>query len=304
MPFLTESPPRRGVATEIRPGIRRIVADNPGVMTYFGTNTYLLDGADGLTIIDPGPDRPEHVQNILAAAGGAPVRRIVLTHGHSDHAGAAPGLQAATGAPVFAYPTTGQTLAPDHALADGAAVAGLTAVFTPGHAADHLCLATSAGGEKLLFSGDHVMSWSSSIVNPPDGDMRDYYGSLDRLLRRDDALYLPGHGPPLPAPQVLVAELLAHRRHREAAILERLRQRDWSVGALAKTLYGKTDPWLIVAAQRNVLAHLLKLRAEDLVTEQPNTAEPSDAAGLEAAMHHDAQRIFSLRPRPSPTTDH
>ena len=181
MPFLTESQPPRGVATDILPGIRRIVADNPSVMTYFGTNTYLLDGADGLTVIDPGPDQPAHVRDILAAAGEVAIHRILLTHGHGDHAGAAASLRAATGAPIFGCQRA-QT-PPDTGLADGGEVAGLRAVFTPGHAGDHLCFAATVGSHKILFSGDHVMSWSSSIVNPPDGDMRDYYGSLKRLLR-------------------------------------------------------------------------------------------------------------------------
>ncbi len=296
MPFLTESPPPRGIATEIRPGIRRIVADNPSVMTYLGTNTYLLDNADGLTIIDPGPDHPAHIQDILAAAGNVPIRRILLTHGHGDHAGAASGLQAATGAPVFVYRAA--QVPPETGLADGDTVAGLNAVFTPGHAADHLCFATTAGTTKILFSGDHVMSWSSSIVNPPDGNMRDYYRSLDLLLRRDDALYLPGHGPPLPRPRTLVEELLAHRRHRETAIIEALRQQEWSVGSLAAALYGKTDPWLIVAAQRNVLAHFLKLRDEGLAVERPGAAASSDATDVQAAMRRDAERVFALPPEP------
>ena len=139
MPFLTEPEPARGVAQELLPGIRRIVARNPSVMTYQGTNTYLIDNDAGLTVLDPGPDDPRHVADIMAAAGSA-ISRIVLTHAHSDHYGALPALRAATGAPVYGYVRSGKPdFTADVPLDDGDAVAGLTAVFTPGHAPDHLC---------------------------------------------------------------------------------------------------------------------------------------------------------------------
>jgi len=310
MPFAQEPEPPRGAPLDVLPGIRRIVARNPSVMTYHGTNTYLIDNADGLTVLDPGPNDTQHVADILAAAGDMPVRRILLTHTHGDHYGAVGALKEATGAPVHAYkisPKPGFT--PDLGLDDGDQVAGLTAIFTPGHAADHLSFETIhpiAG--KILFTGDHVMSWSSSIVSPPDGDMLDYYRSLERLLARDDDLYLGGHGPPLPDPRALTAELLAHRQHRERTILHELQAQPWIVGALAKKLYAKTDLWLQKAAERNVLAHLLKLQAEGIVEEHP---QPEPPAGADDArmiteveretgdtmpqMRRDAARLFAIR---------
>jgi glyoxylase-like metal-dependent hydrolase (beta-lactamase superfamily II) len=311
MPFLSEPEPQRGVPLNVLPGIRRIVARNPSVMTYMGTNTYLIEAADGLTILDPGPKDPQHVQDILAGAGEIPIRRILLTHTHSDHMGASAALREATGLPVHSYKISGKKgFTPDIPLDDGDAIAGLTALFTPGHAADHLCYEYFlADGTKILFSGDHVMSWSSSIVSPPDGDMLAYYRSLELLLRRDEVFYLGGHGPLLPEPRALVAELLAHRQKREASILAELQSQVWVVAALAAKLYAKTDPHLKGAAQRNVLAHLLKLKAEGIVEERaPDTIPHPDtmlvgappknvqdeSGGEMSALHRDALRRFGM----------
>jgi glyoxylase-like metal-dependent hydrolase (beta-lactamase superfamily II) len=197
--------------------------------------------------------------------------------------GAAPSLKAATGAPVHAFHISGLAgYTADIQLHDDAEFAGLTALHTPGHAPDHLCFQhVLPDGTKILFSGDHVMSWSSSIVSPPDGDMLEYYRSLRRVMARDDSYYLPGHGPKLPQPQDLAAELLAHRQRREDAILAALKRQDWSVAALASELYSKTDPALKVAATRNVLAHMLKLKAEGIVTEgNPDSQLHPDIANL------------------------
>ncbi|MDD2877318.1 MAG: MBL fold metallo-hydrolase [Acidiphilium sp.] len=269
MPFLTEPEPPRGVALDVLPGIRRIVARNPGVMTYHGTNTYLIAVDDGLTVLDPGPDDPVHVRDILRAADTVPIRRILLSHAHRDHLGATAALQAATQAPTSGFHCAATPIfTPDLPLADGDTIAGLTAIHTPGHASDHPAFAYGGNhGAKILFSADHVMSWSSSIVNPPDGDMRAYYASLLRLLERDDTIYLPGHGPILANPRALVAEMLAHRRHREAAILCALRTAPASVADLATKLYANHNPMLKFAAERNVLAHLLKLHAEGITVE-------------------------------------
>jgi len=274
MAFLTEEEPPRGVALAVLPGIRRVVARNPSVMTYQGTNTYLLDGSDGVTVIDPGPADETHVADVVRAAGDVPVTRIVLTHTHSDHYGALPALAAATGAAVYGYKKSARRdFSPAHPLADGDEVAGLKAVFTPGHAADHLSFEYFvAGTGKILFSGDHVMSWSSSIVSPPDGDMVAYYKSLELLLGRDEVLYLGGHGPLLPEPRVLVQQLLDHRKMREASILEAVRAQDWTVAELAEHLYHKVDFRLKMAAQRNVLAHLLKLEHEGIVKQAEGSA--------------------------------
>jgi glyoxylase-like metal-dependent hydrolase (beta-lactamase superfamily II) len=168
-------------------------------------------------------------------------------------------------------------------------------LYTPGHAADHLCYQYYAeNGQKILFSGDHVMSWSSSIVSPPDGDMQAYYRSLEALLVRDDDLYLSGHGPPLTEPRALVADLLSHRQARERAILAQLQKRDWAVAALAAELYHKPDLFLKAAAQRNVLAHLLKLKAEGLVEEhEPDTEPHPDTLALIALHEQDGVKTES-----------
>jgi glyoxylase-like metal-dependent hydrolase (beta-lactamase superfamily II) len=257
--FLTEPEPIRGVAQEVVPGVRRIVADNPGPMTYHGTNTYLIEAVDGITLLDPGPDSPAHVAAIVAAAGNR-IARILLSHTHRDHVGAAASLKAATGASTYGYKHSAEpSFTPDVPLDDGDTVAGLLAIYTPGHAADHLCLAMPGG---VLFSGDHVMPWSTSVVNPPNGDMAAYFVSLRLLLNRGDRIYLSGHGPPLDDPHPHVRELLRHRTERETAIAATLGNGPTSTQGLTELLYPHVDPRLRRVAERNVLAHLLKLQGE------------------------------------------
>jgi len=310
MTFLSEPVPPRGAALDVLPGITRIVANNPGVMTYHGTNTYLVEDEAGVVVVDPGPEDDAHVRDILAATGGRPISLILLTHTHADHSGAVAALKAASLAPVAGYEAPARMgFAPDIRLANGEGLRGFTALHTPGHAADHLCFAFKGrDGANILFSGDHVMSWSSSIVSPPEGDMGDYYRSLALLLGRDDDVFLPGHGPKLAQPRTLTTALLAHRRRRESAVLAALARQDWSVAGLAATLYGKADLFLKAAAQRNVLAHLLKLKADGVIREmEPETAEHPDNLALAAMaarneswrgrvahMRADAKRRFGL----------
>jgi glyoxylase-like metal-dependent hydrolase (beta-lactamase superfamily II) len=258
IPLLTEPEPSRGVALPVAPGIRRIVARNAGPMTYHGTNTYLIEDADGTIVLDPGPDDAGHVADILAASGR--VGRIFLSHSHSDHIGALPALAAATGAAVFS--ASGQFGA---AVRDGETIAGWMAVATPGHAADHLCFARADG---VVFSADHVMSFSTSVVIPPDGKMAEYLASLRKLLARGDRLLLPGHGPPINEPAPFIAALLEHRLAREAAILALVRQGARPVEAVVAEFYARLDPKLRRAATASVTAHLLKLHAEGLAEEQ------------------------------------
>ncbi len=259
MAFLTEPEPTRGEPLAVAPGIRRVVANNPSVMTYWGTNTYLIDAPDGVLVLDPGPDDPAHVDAVLAAVSG-PVAGILMSHTHHDHLGATAAMRERTGAPVYAWHAPAKAgFMPDVMLWDGDRVGAWEAIHTPGHASDHLSF---AGPDGVLFSADHVMGWSSSIVPPPDGSMADYFRSLQRLLARDEQLYLPGHGPALRQPHPFIRDLLAHRQAREDSILRALNQVPQSTRALMEQLYSKVDPTLKLAAERNVVAHLEKLSGE------------------------------------------
>ena len=252
--YLREPPPPRHRSLPVLPGIARMVADNPGPMTYHGTNCWLLDGPAGRVVIDPGPDDPAQTAAILA---GGPVAMILLTHAHADHADGAPALARATAAPVVAH--LGSRLAVDRRIGDGEAVGGLRALHTPGHASDHLCFVHPSGA---LFSGDQVMGWSSSVVGPPDGDMAAYLASLDRLAAGAHGPYLPGHGPVIDDPAPYLAALRAHRLAREAAILEALAQGPTEPGALLARLYPGLAENLRGPAARTLAAHLSKLADE------------------------------------------
>ena len=264
MAFLTEPEPERGANLPVLPGITRIVANNPGPMTYLGTNTYLIETPDGMAVLDPGPEgHPEHIEAILRHTGGQ-IAYILVSHTHHDHVGAVPALQEATGAPTVGFRTSGiDTFDPDIKLDHAAAFAGMQALHTPGHASDHLCFAlTAKNGDKVLFSADHVMSWSTSIVSPPGGDMRDYFASLNLLLAREDDVYLPGHGPALREPRDLVRAMLTHRVIREQAIARKLTGGSFDTHTIMDALYSQLNPRLRKAAERNVLAHLLKMEIE------------------------------------------
>jgi glyoxylase-like metal-dependent hydrolase (beta-lactamase superfamily II) len=265
------------------PGIRRVLCGNPGPFTYRGTNSWIIGQGNSVAILDPGPVDAAHLDALLAATKGERVTHILVSHTHRDHSPGVAALQAATGAPSYGFgphmtpPEQGgeggdHAFRPDVTLADGAMVKGgdwaVTALHTPGHCANHLCFALeNASTSRTLFSADHVMSWSTSVVSPPDGDMAAYMNSLAKLQTRDDDLYLPGHGPPLPNPQPFVAALAAHRREREARVLEELRRaRQASAEDLVPPVYGAAlDARLIPAAARSLTAHLIKLAAEGAV---------------------------------------
>jgi glyoxylase-like metal-dependent hydrolase (beta-lactamase superfamily II) len=272
--FRRDYPFAYGVAETLSPLIRRVVARNPSPFTFKGTGTYIV-GHGSVAVIDPGPALPDHVDALLAALAGERVSHILVTHTHLDHSPAAAALKQATGAPTLGFGPHGATrsegagseegadrdFVPDHALRDGDTVAGkgwrLTAVHTPGHTSNHLCFALAE--EKVLFSGDHVMGWSTSVIAPPDGDMASYLRSLDKLLTRDDAVYWPTHGPAIDDPQAHVRAFIAHRREREAAILARLAAGDEAIPAIVDAIYVGLDPRLRNAAGRSVLSHLIAL---------------------------------------------
>lgn len=263
--FFTEPEPPRAQCIQVAEGIQRIVAKNPGKMTYHGTNTYIVDTSEGRFVIDPGPVEDSHHLDAIIGNLGANPAGILVTHHHSDHFGAAPVLREKTGLPVYvsqAFPD--DAFQPDAFLEDGEVIGGLTVLHTPGHASDHLCFARQGG---ILFTGDHIMSWNSSIVSPPDGNMHDYCAQLQRLIERDDKICLPGHGPVLRDPQPYAERLLANRMRREAEILAHLRNTPDTVKNIAASVYKKSDPHIAMAAERNVTAHLEKLLSESRVVQ-------------------------------------
>ncbi|KAB7646229.1 MBL fold metallo-hydrolase [Polymorphobacter fuscus] len=264
------------------PLVRRLLAHNPSPFTYTGTGTFVVGAGGTVAVIDPGPADPAHVAALVAALRGETVSHIVITHTHMDHSPAAPALKAATGAMIvgcapLALADDGPRAdagfdagyAPDQVLADGDSVAGpgwtLTAVATPGHTSNHLCFALPE--EKALFSGDHVMGWSTTVVAPPDGDMAAYMASLKKLLDRDDAIYHPTHGEPVTDPQRFVRGLITHRKQRETQILKLLGAGPQTIPAMVAVMYAMVDKGLHPAAGRSVLAHLIDLRNRGLVAD-------------------------------------
>ena len=263
-----------GTLLQISPRIGRVLAPNPSHFTYTGTQTYLVGTAD-LAVIDPGPQDEDHLAALVAAIGDRPVRAILCTHTHRDHSPAARPLSLRTGAPVIgcaplmleddgprADAAFDPSYDPDRILADGEQVAGedwtLEAVTTPGHTSNHLCFALLQ--ENALFTGDHVMGWSTSVISPPDGDMADYMRSMQRLLDRDDAVYYPAHGAPVPNPRRLVRGMMGHRKQREGQIIRFLERNGVSeIPAMVAEMYKGIDPRLHPAAGRSVLAHLIDL---------------------------------------------
>jgi glyoxylase-like metal-dependent hydrolase (beta-lactamase superfamily II) len=277
IPFLKDDPLPPGEARQVAPGVRRVLCANPGPFTFRGTNTWIIGEGPSVAVLDPGPEDADHLRAILRATQGERVTHILVSHTHRDHSPGVAALRAATGAASFGFgphltpPDQGgeggdHAFRPDMTLPDGGEVRGrdwsLRAIHTPGHCANHLCFALEGTG--ILFSADHVMSWSTTVVSPPDGDMAAYMASLARLQARQDSLFLPGHGPPLPDPQPFMAALAAHRREREAMVLEALRAaRRATARDLVGAVYGPAlDERLVPAAARSLLAHLIKLAAE------------------------------------------
>jgi glyoxylase-like metal-dependent hydrolase (beta-lactamase superfamily II) len=263
----------------VSPLIRRIVAHNPGPFTFFGTGTYVV-GHGKVAVIDPGPDLPEHVVALLAGLAGEAVSHILITHTHLDHSPAAAALQAATAAPTHGFGPHGRhgetgesgadlAFSPDHRLGDGDGVEGpgwrLEAVHTPGHASNHLCFALPQ--EQALFSGDHVMGWSTTVVAPPDGDMAAYMRSLEKLQQRGDEVFWPTHGGPIRDPQRHISALIEHRLARRRAVLAALTARPATPAALVGQVYPGLDPRLTGAAAQSLLAHLIELGEAGLARE-------------------------------------
>jgi len=269
-----------GKVEEVAPGVRRLLANNPSPFTFRGTVSYIL-GRGQVAIIDPGPIDEAHIAALLDAVRGETVSHVFVTHTHRDHSPAVPRIKAATGALVLAEgphrpartlrigeaprldASNDTDFRPDRVLADGEVVHGpgftVEAVATPGHTANHMAFAFKEAN--ILFSGDHVMAWSTPVVAPPDGAMSDYMASLEKLARRPESIYLPGHGGAVHDAPRFVRAYIVHRRAREASILRRLGKGAADIPAIVRAVYIGLDPRLIRAAGLSVLAHI-----EDLVT--------------------------------------
>jgi len=277
IPFVREMRFAYGEAQPAGPLVRRVVARNPSLFTLYGTNTYLV-GRGTVAVIDPGPLLGEHRAALRRALQGEAVSHVLITHRHLDHCETASDFARETGAVLAAgrrrpgdslppgnglEETADPTLAPDLVLAAGDRLGGpdwaLEVVATPGHTSDHLCFALA--GARVLFTGDHVMGWSTSVVIPPDGDMAAYRASLHLLQGRNDRTYLPGHGPPIADPGPYLAALVAHRAEREGEILAALAPGPSTIPEIVRLLYAAVDPRLHPAAGRSVLAHLRELTA-------------------------------------------
>ncbi len=291
IPFVRDMRFAYGVADQVSPLIRRVVADNPGPFTYLGTGTYIV-GAGEVAVIDPGPLLDEHLAAVLKTTQGERITAIFTTHTHIDHSPLARPLQALCGAPIYgrADPQTtpgfeeaGEAnFRPDIEIADGARVIGpgwtLEAIATPGHASNHVAYALIE--ENALFSGDHVMGWSTTVVSPPDGDMGAYYASLDKVRARGFSTLWPTHGPPVTEVEPFLAAYRDHRLAREAQILAALAAGPATIKAMVPVMYAAVDPRLHPAAAHSVLAHLIHLTRLGQVVAEGRSAE--DAPSIDS----------------------
>ncbi len=291
IPFVSMPPFEYGRADAVSPLIQRVIANNPGPFTFTGTGTYIVGRPDkgaGVAVIDPGPLDDAHLDALLAAVAGRRVSHVLVTHTHRDHAPLARPFAGAVGAPILAARPPARTIhasnlldedddetfAPDVVLSGGEVVAGdgwtMEALATPGHASNHMAFVLRE--ENALFSGDHVMGWSTTVVAPPDGDMAAYMDSLDQVIGRGFATLWPTHGAPVTAPGPFLAAYKAHRLAREAQIVERLAAGDRRISEMVPTLYAAVDSRLWPAASLSVWAHLIALEGAGRVRARPGPA--------------------------------
>jgi glyoxylase-like metal-dependent hydrolase (beta-lactamase superfamily II) len=279
IPFIKEFDAEYGAVQPVTPLIRRVVARNPSPFTFKGTGTAII-GRGKVAIVDPGPDRQDHIDAVLRAVRNETVTHILVTHTHLDHVPATPAIARATGATVYAYgphprPPGDETpeeegqlsFMPEIRLGDGEVVSGdgwtVEAVHTPGHISNHLCFAVRE--DKALLTGDHVMGWSTAVISPPDGNMADYMASLRKLLPRQETIYIPTHGAAIRDPRPFVEAYIEHRRGREAQILARLAEGPQTIPQMVAVNYADTPKHLHAAAGRSMLAHLIQLVNEGRV---------------------------------------
>jgi len=287
IPFLHTHDFQYGVIEPVSEGVRRLTARNPGPFTFHGTGTYIV-GEGEVAVIDPGPDDPGHVQALLDGLAEETISHIIVTHCHQDHSPAARPLQAATGAKTYAFGPHGHTgdeqavpveegidlaFSPDISVKDGDSISGrnweLCCVHTPGHTSNHMCFSWEQ--HDLLFSGDHVMAWSTTVIIPPDGNMTDYLASLEKLHKRSDACLWPTHGPPVTDPTLYISALIEHRLARIKAIRELLRPGSQRINDMVPSLYPDIQPALRTAAGLSTLASLEHLQRLGEVTAQEDT---------------------------------
>lgn len=287
-PVLDDPVPGRPV--EVLPAVARLTAPNPSVMTGLGTNTYLV-GARDLVVVDPGPDDAGHIRAVAAeAAARGRICAVVVTHTHEDHSPGAASLARLSGAPVLGY-SARDGFVPTAVIGDGDVIElgdlPIDVVHTPGHASNHLCYLASTAGQRVLFSGDHIMGGSTVVIAPPDGDMREYLASLEATARLEPAVSViaPGHGPLLPEPAAVIEGYVAHRLAREAAVLAALcDQQEASIEEIVSDVYTDVPMALHPIARYSVWAHLLKLADEGLATSKaPDDPDARWAAASGAA---------------------
>ncbi len=287
IPFIREFDPRYGEEVRVTPLISRIVANNPGPFTFKGTGVYIVGGSE-VAVIDPGPDLPEHIAALKRALTGRRVTHILVTHCHSDHSPAAKPLKAWSGATTYGFGPHGSghdtnsedggprveaggdlDFVPDVRVKDGDIIAGngfsFEGVHTPGHTSNHLCFALKE--EKALFTGDHIMGWSTTVVTPPDGDMAQYIASVEKLEARDDRILYPTHGAPVTDPKPFLAAYREHRLDRERQVLAAIAGGRDTIAAMVERMYADVNKGLWPAASRSVLAHLIKLEREGRVAQ-------------------------------------
>ncbi|MDE3116339.1 MAG: MBL fold metallo-hydrolase [Pseudomonadota bacterium] len=279
IPFNRDFDAPYGVAEQVSPRVQRVLAPNPGPFTFKGTGVYIVGAGREVAVIDPGPDIPEHIEALKRALAGRRISHILVTHTHSDHSPAAAPLKAWSGARTYAFGPHGSghgeegvkleeggdtAFVPDVRVKDGETIAGdgfsFECVFTPGHTSNHMCFALSE--EQALFTGDHVMGWSTTVVVPPDGDMAEYLASLRKLIARGDAVLWPTHGGPVREPRLFLEAYLEHRLMREAQILACIGDGLDTIPAMVARMYADVDKRLHPAAARSVEAHLIQLVAE------------------------------------------
>ncbi|HEY4941529.1 MAG TPA: MBL fold metallo-hydrolase [Rhizomicrobium sp.] len=285
IPFIREFEARYGEEVRVTPRIGRVVANNPGPFTFKGTGVYIVGGNE-VAVIDPGPDLPEHVEALKRVLGGRRVTHILVTHCHSDHSPAAKPLKEWSGAKTYGFGPHGagrdgvlgeggpkveaggdMDFVPDVRVKDGDVIAGngftFECVHTPGHTSNHMCFALRE--DKALFTGDHIMGWSTTVVTPPDGDMAQYIASVEKLEKRDDLTLYPTHGAPIADPKPFLAAYREHRLDRERQVLACIGDGLVTIPAMVARMYADVDKRLHPAASRSVLAHLIKLETEGRV---------------------------------------